>query len=193
MPPNCARPHVARPDVKTGPRPAHLRRLAAVVLGAACGLSVAPAAHSHAIESSLERLSALNNQLLLESRFGSGEPASDAVVRLVPPGGQPVEVGRTDAEGRLSFRLPSQAGADWELQVDGGPGHRDYLELPAAGTGPSAQVRSLPRPGLVARTLQRPPLLALGLLGLGSLGLGGVGLLHHRRRGTSQRGLASGR
>lgn len=87
---------------------------------------------AHALESSLERLSQLNNQLLLESRFGNGEPADAAVVRLIPPGGEPIELGRTDAQGRLEFQLPRQAGADWEVQVDRGAGHRDYLELPPA-------------------------------------------------------------
>jgi nickel transport protein len=141
-------------------------------------MAAAPAAHSHAIESSLERLSALNDKLLLESRFGNGEPASDAVVRLVPPGGQPVEVGRTDGQGRLSFTLPSQASADWEVQVDGGPGHRDYLELPA-GSGPAARVQGEPRLPLLAG---RSPLVAVGLLGLGGLGLGLGSLQLLRRR-----------
>jgi len=26
--------------------------------------------------------------------------------------------------------MPSRVDGDWELQVDGGPGHRDYLEIP---------------------------------------------------------------
>jgi nickel transport protein len=150
-------------------------------LGLLCSVGVlaaAPPAHSHAIESSLERLSALNDKLLLESRFGNGEPASDAVVRLVPPGGQPVEVGRTDGQGRLSFTLPSQASADWEVQVDGGPGHRDYLELPA-GSGPAARVQGEPRPPLLAG---RSPLAAVGLLGLGGLSLGSLQLLRRRQQ-----------
>lgn len=153
---------------------------------AVCALASAPAARSHAIESSLERLSALNDQLLLESRFGNGEPASDAVVRLVPPGGQPVEVGRTDGQGRLSFQLPSQASADWEVQVDGGPGHRDYLELPAS-SGPAAQAQSQPRLPLDPGS---SPLVAVGLLGLGGLGLGlgSVRLMRRRQRGQSTRG-----
>jgi nickel transport protein len=54
------------------------------------------------------------------------------VVRLVPPNGEPIEVGRTDASGQLRFQLPSNATPAWELQVDRGPGHRDYLELPGA-------------------------------------------------------------
>lgn len=93
-------------------------------------------ARAHAIESSLTRLQNLSDQLLLQSQFSSGQPTADAVVRLVPPGGQPVELGRTDSRGQLSFNLPSNANGDWELQVDGGPGHRDYLEMPVKAGKP---------------------------------------------------------
>ena len=89
------------------------------------GLLLAPAtARAHGIESSLTRLQALSDELTLESQFSSGEPTRDAVVRLVPPGGAPIEVGRTDARGQLSFALPKGASGDWEVQVDGGAGHR---------------------------------------------------------------------
>jgi nickel transport protein len=90
-------------------------------------------ARAHAIESSLTRLQNLSDQFLLQSQFSSGQPTTDAVVRLVPPGGQPVELGRTNSRGQLSFNLPSNANGEWELQVDGGPGHRDYLEMPMKG------------------------------------------------------------
>lgn len=115
------------------------RALRITALGVALALaSGQSAARGHAIESSLERLSGLTNTLWLESRFGNGEPASHAAVRLVPPsGGTGIEIGYTDARGQLRFQLPEAAGGDWELQVDRGPGHRDYLELPARG---SAQV-----------------------------------------------------
>jgi hypothetical protein len=103
-------------------------------------LASAAPAHSHAIESSLERLSSLTDQMLLDSRFGNGEPADDAVVRLMPPNGEPIEVGRTDASGQLRFQLPSNATSAWELQVDRGPGHRDYLELPGQHRHPFQRV-----------------------------------------------------
>jgi nickel transport protein len=117
-----------------------VRFSAATSLAAVAALLVGPGpAHSHALESSLERLSSLTDQLVLDSRFGNGEPADDAVVRLVPPSGIPIEVGRTDSNGQLRFRLPEGASAAWEVQVDRGPGHRDYLELPGAGpTSPRA-------------------------------------------------------
>jgi len=43
---------------------------------AAAALSQSPAL-GHAIESSLERVSSLTDQMVLESRFGNGQPASD--------------------------------------------------------------------------------------------------------------------
>lgn len=140
-------------------------------------LASAAPAHSHAIESSLERLSSLTDQMLLDSRFGNGEPANDAVVRLVPPNGEPIEVGRTDASGQLRFQLPSKATSAWELQVDRGPGHRDYLELPGAAPALSTRFDNS-RPGQAIGASQW--LALLGLSGVaGALG----GALSWRRGG----------
>jgi nickel transport protein len=108
----------------TQPVPTALRALVLALL-----LSPA-AAQAHGIESSLTRLESLTDSLVLESHFSNGEPTSDAVVRLVAPDGESLELGRTNANGQLSFALPKQANGEWELQVDGGPGHRDYLEMP---------------------------------------------------------------
>ena len=138
-------------------------------------LASAAPAHSHAIESSLERLSSLSDQLVLDSRFGNGEPADDAVVRLVPPNGEPIEVGRTNASGQLRFQLPSNATSAWELQVDRGPGHRDYLELPGAAPALSTRFNSA-RPGQGTRT-------GLGLLGLSAAAGALGGALSWRRGG----------
>jgi nickel transport protein len=105
------------------PRP----RLRALVVA----LLLSPAAaQAHGIETSLTRLQSLSDSLVLESRFSNGEPTSAALVRLVAPDGRSLDLGRTNAQGQLSFALPKQANGDWELQVDGGPGHRDYLEMP---------------------------------------------------------------
>lgn len=136
-----------------------------------------PAAHGHGIETSLQRLADLRAgadrqtgaaapTYRLETSFSSGEPVGDAVVSLVPPaGGAGLEVGRTDSLGRLSFQLPAQAQADWELKVDAGPGHRDYLDLQSSTSTPG----TAPRP---AASL--PPALptALALIGLVALGAG---------------------
>jgi nickel transport protein len=161
--------------------------LPAVTLGLLPALLVLAAtapAHSHAIESSLERLSSLTDQLVLDSRFGNGEPADDAVVRLIPPGGTPIEVGRTDASGQLRFRLPQNATAAWEVQVDRGPGHRDYLELPDSSSTPSRS----PLPAARSVSGLGPLLVGISLAG-GALAGGAVGgaAALRRRRSTSHR------
>ena len=141
---------------------------------AAGTLLLAPcAARAHGIQSSLERFGGLSAQL--ESSFSTGEPARNAEVRLVPPGGSPIEIGRTDAQGRLEFRLPAQATAEWEVQVDAGPGHRDYLEVPASAAGPAARESSV-------KGRADTPLATL--LGVGALGIAGAlgGLIMRRPR-----------
>jgi nickel transport protein len=153
--------------------------LPALLAGGLALLALPLPLRAHALESSLERLSQLNNQLLLESRFGTGEPADAAVVRLIPPGGEPIELGRTDADGRLQFQLPQQAGAGWELQVDRGAGHRDYLELPPATN--AAPAHSLPRPALPSATLPSATLSSAGLLSGALIGLGWLGVVRRRR------------
>ncbi|WP_254977367.1 hypothetical protein [Cyanobium sp. ATX 6A2] len=163
--------------------------LGALILGA---LSGGPA-WGHAIESSLEHISEVNasfrQELELNSRFSTGEPADAAAVRLLRPDGQAVDLGRTDAEGRLRFALPDDAAADWEVQVDAGPGHRDYLELAEAGASPPLASSPSPlgdwRPRAPERRLaQRSSGLRQPVLGGLTVGLGAAGalLLGHRRR-----------
>ena len=110
-------------------RPSMLRLLAPLLLLGSVlqGALLAPA-KAHQIESALQYL---DGDLQLSSRFSNGEPTQGAVVRLLNADGTPgQELGRTDAEGRLSLDLSSVSNGTVYLQVDGGPGHRDYLELP---------------------------------------------------------------
>lgn len=137
------------------------------------GLVLAPAqVRAHGIESSLERLTSLSNSMRLESQFSSGQPASDAAVRIVPPDGGPaIELGRTDAAGSIVFTLPPQASRQWEVQVDAGPGHRDYLELPepsATPPQPARVSRSHPYPQKEAWAFL-PPLGVLAMAGLAGM------------------------
>ena len=155
-------------------QPAVVTALAACVLGVG-----ALPAHAHGIQSTLEQLNALRGplgrggssraQLQLETRFSSGLPAQDAAVRLVPPGGgTAIELGHTDASGQLSFALPARAGADWELLVDAGSGHRDYLELPGADRR-HAHLPSMLRLDHLLAAQALAPLALVGLIGgLGS-------------------------
>ena len=117
---------------------------AAVVAGAV--VAAAGSAQAHAIQTNLEAFRN-NHVLLLQSNFGNGEPAQAALVSLVPPGGQPIPVGRTNSKGQLSFALPRDAHGAWDVQVDGGPGHRDYLSLPVTkGHADLNRISDGPRP-----------------------------------------------
>jgi nickel transport protein len=105
-------------------------------------------------------------------------------------------MGRTDAQGRLRFELPGELSDGWELQVDAGPGHRDYLELPEDGGGRSLQdggqatVDSVGRGALLSwrstglgRLLaQRPAPATLPLVGGLAMGLSAVGVILFQRR-----------
>ncbi|MCB4410348.1 hypothetical protein FZZ92_00585 [Synechococcus sp. MU1611] len=110
-------------------RSSMLRLLTPLVLLSAVlqGTVLAPA-KAHQIESALNYL---DGDLQLSSNFSNGEPTQGAVVRLLNADGTPgQELGRTDADGRLSLDLSTVVNGTVDLQVDGGPGHRDYLELP---------------------------------------------------------------
>lgn len=110
-------------------RPSMLRLLAPLLLlGSVLHGAVLDHAKAHQIESALQYL---DGDLQLSSSFSNGEPTQGAVVRLLNADGTPgLELGRTDTEGRLSIDLSSVGNGTVDLQVDGGPGHRDYLELP---------------------------------------------------------------
>jgi len=152
-------------------------RMPLLIGGCTLAVLVTPMVHAHGIESSLERLgrSTLRSPYQLESRFSTGLPARDAAVRMVSPTGDTsIELGHTNGDGQLTFTLPSQARADWEVQVDAGPGHRDYVELPGAVPGV-----------LHSHTSPSPfPSLARSASSLGALALLGAmaGLLLHRPR-----------
>ena len=82
---------------------------------------------AHQIESALRYL---DGTLELSSNYSNGEPTKGAVVRLLNADGSAgTELGRTDASGRLKLDLSGVDDGVVDLQVDGGPGHRDYLEM----------------------------------------------------------------
>jgi nickel transport protein len=143
-------------------------------------------AGAHAIESTLERIAVLNQtggleKLEIQSSFSTGVPAQDASVRLLPAtGGDPIELGRTGVDGRLRFELPAIARAGGEIQVDAGPGHRDYLDL--------SEIEAVGRPGQASAIRLRQaapsefwPWQAPTVL-IGLLLVGGAGLWRQRRR-----------
>ena len=143
------------------PRPLRHLLLTAAAVSLGC---LAPAAvRSHGIESSLSYLS---GSLELSSGFSTGEPAHGSIVRLLQADGSPgEELGRMDADGKLTLTLPALVDGEVDLQVDGGPGHRDYLTLPIRKG--QVQIDAVSQ----APFSNRPWLALLGGAGL----LGGVG------------------
>lgn len=94
----------------------------------ALALSLPCMVRAHAIESALEYL---DGDLQLRSSFSTGAPAAGAVVRLLNADGSAgAELGQLDAKGALHLTLPALEEGTVDLQIDGGPGHRDYLALP---------------------------------------------------------------
>ena len=103
------------------------------------GLGAIPV-QAHQIESALNYL---NGELELSSNFSNGEPTQGAVVRLLNADGSAgQELGRTDQSGRLTLDLDTVEDGIVDLQIDGGPGHRDYLEIASPGrTGQARRSR----------------------------------------------------
>jgi nickel transport protein len=135
---------------------------------------------AHAIESTLEHLAGASATLALQSRFSNGEPAAGADVALVSPFGTSLSLGRTDAQGQLRFALPPSVDSRWELRVDQGPGHRDYLELPVARQVGSAMSDARATRAAAGALLQPRPLDGVPLV-LGAVA--GVWVLRRRASG----------
>ncbi|MFM7267116.1 MAG: hypothetical protein ACKOZT_00820 [Cyanobium sp.] len=155
-----------------------MRRSRLPALLAAAALSLGPIAvrahgiqteiHGHDHQSALQASNVAGpaaGRLQLHSTFSNGEPVRGATVRLLAANSNsPVVIGHTDAEGRLAFVLPARSGRDAEIEVDGGAGHRDWIQLSEltpgriqASTGRAATLRG----SLVSLA----PMLGLGLLG----------------------------
>jgi hypothetical protein len=141
--------------------------LVLLVLGVGAG-----AAQAHGIESSLRSMDGTADgtgaSLELRSSFSTGEPADGAAVSLVSPSADPLPLGTTDAQGTLRFNLPKGVDASYELKVDRGAGHRDYLELPLAGELPLASAVPAASKAAQANRMREP--LWRGLLLLGAFG-----------------------
>jgi nickel transport protein len=160
------------------------RTVLLLALFGGAAILAAPPVKAHGIQSTLDYLpssgfSSGAGAMEVQSSFSTGLPARDAAVRLLPPdGGKAIELGHTGPDGRLTFTLPPTASKDWEIQVDAGPGHRDYLAPTDAGGAPvspgvgghaAAPIRHWIGEGALSW-----PLTGLALVG-------GIGLLARRR------------
>ncbi len=72
-----------------------------------------------------------NGKVRLSSRFSNGEPVEGAVISILNQESLPViELGQTNHLGNLILNLPYLDSGKINVQIDGGPGHRDYLMIP---------------------------------------------------------------
>ena len=113
----------------------------AALTGISClliGAALQPSVKAHGVETSFSGLEA-SGLLQLNSHFSTGQPLVNAEVRLQSPdGSKTLKLGHTGSDGSFKAKMPAQANREWELVVDGGPGHRDYLELSRSILGVSA-------------------------------------------------------
>ena len=108
---------------------------------------------SHAVQTDVSSLlpSGLIN---LRTSFSSGEPLANAPVRLEShDGSQSIELGATDADGRFTGELPELDSEAWDVVIDGGIGHRDYLGLDESWPSGEALMGWLRNGGLLGATL----------------------------------------
>ena len=90
----------------------------------------------------------------LRTSFSSGEPLAHAPVRLEShDGDRSIELGATDADGRFTGELPALDSDAWDVVIDGGIGHRDYLGLDERWPSSEALMGWLRNGGLLGATL----------------------------------------
>ena len=90
----------------------------------------------------------------LRTSFSSGEPLAHAPVRLEShDGSRSIALGETDAEGRFTGELPALDSDAWDVVIDGGIGHRDYLGLDESWPSSEALLGWLRNGGLLGATL----------------------------------------
>lgn len=112
------------------------------------GMAIAPeVASAHAIQTNYQlRL----DNFEIQATFGDGEAFPDAPVMVYSPENpdEPILVGRTDAEGKFSFRPDQTRQGDWAIEVgDANDNHWDYLVVPVTESGVDLNaISELPQP-----------------------------------------------
>jgi nickel transport protein len=138
-------------------------------LGLALGLACTPTAAAHDLQHTITS----GGAVVIELRFADGTPFTFESYEIFPQGtGTPIQVGRTDAQGRIAF-LPDRAGV-WRLRAFANDGHGldiDFTTDAAAAVGAS----DMPAYQRHARLF-----VGLGLI----FGIFGLVSLFYRRRAT---------
>jgi nickel transport protein len=85
--------------------------------------------------------------VFVESGFSDGTPCNNAKVEVFDPSDKKVLEGRTDENGKFSFRPPQKT--DLRLVLDAGMGHRDEYtlsanELPDIADDPVTETEAMP-------------------------------------------------
>ena len=84
---------------------------------------------AHAVQTDVSSLLP-SGAINLRTSFSSGEPLAHAPVRLEShDGSQSIPLGATDGDGHFAATLPELDSQSWDVVIDGGIGHRDYLGL----------------------------------------------------------------
>ena len=108
---------------------------------------------AHAVQTDVSSLLP-SGSINLRTSFSSGEPLANAPVRLEShDGSQSIELGATDADGRFTGELPELDSEAWDVVIDGGIGHRDYLGLDESWPSSDALMGWLRNSGLLGATL----------------------------------------
>lgn len=86
--------------------------------------------------------------IVTESKFSGGRAARKVAVSVVDSAtGKELLTGTTDSEGLFRFAVPQNTGAELEIIVDGGDGHRgSWKHLLEAGAGDVSPSPSTPTP-----------------------------------------------
>lgn len=109
-----------------------------------CLFMIAPSALAHRVF-----LTAYveGDSVFVESGFSDGTPCNNAKVEVFDPSDKKVLEGRTDENGKFSFRPPQKT--DLRLVLDAGMGHRDEYtlsanELPDIADDPVTETEAMP-------------------------------------------------
>ena len=108
---------------------------------------------AHAVQTNVSSLLP-SGAINLRTSFSSGEPLAHAPVRLEShDGSRRISLGETDADGRFAGELPALDSKAWDVVIDGGIGHRDYLGLDESWPSSDALMGLLHNGGLLGATL----------------------------------------